>query len=403
MDEKMKILEMLDAGKITPEQASELIKAIGDREPAASGANHNHHGSHSHHSSHSHSEIPRHNNGNGARPQSGEGKGLGIDEIAADLRVKLGSLAKEWEPKVKEIAGVVAEKTVDFADKVTKEVTKAVEPKPAERQQSSAAQSGMRSEPARPITPTARPGQLSERSFELVVPNAGSELVLAGFNAPVTVKGYNGDKITAKITYKAKQPNADIGLISYGNKFILNYDAAAFSEVGIDAYVPEKLFGIVNISNINAVLHASSISTEVFSVSTTGGKMELSRICAADGRLDAVNSVVTVSNLDIKNMKLETGNAPINLSMTDFTNFNDYMWTIETSNGRISANIPSTPSLGYRIKAASALGTVKLGLTNMEYSQNSAAHVEARSANFDTCAKRVSISFESSNDSIVIN
>ena len=438
MEDKMKILEMLDAGKITPEQASELIKAIGAEitptpeirggsqvPPQGNAGPSEAHTAQSGQRMHgSYGGDISHQNNNGPRnSQSGDARGF--DEIASDLRDKLGGLAKEWEPRLKVIAGAVAEKTVDFADKVTKEVTKAVDSRPSERSSSSAGsqggstQSGMRTEPARSST---RPGQTFERSFELIVAGTSSEFVLAGLNAPVTIKGYNGDKISAKITCKPKQLGADIALVSYGNKYILNYDAAAFLEVSVDAYVPEKLFSIINVSTTNALLHVSNIGTVSFNgassegsaiyanidadrldISASSGKLELSGVSGKVGRIDAVNSVISAVNLDIEDMKLESSNAPINLSITDYTNFNNYVWNIETSNGRIFANIPSTPALGYSIKAASALGSVKLGLTGMEYSLNSASNVEARSANYDTCTKRVNISFETSNDGIIIN
>ena len=55
------------------------------------------------------------------------------------------------------------------------------------------------------------------------------------------------------------------------------------------------------------------------------------------------------------------------------------------------------------LPAASALGSVKLGLTGLSYTLNSAANIEARSVNYDSCAKRVRVSFESSNADIIVN
>ena len=422
MEEKMMILKMLEEGKVTPEQAAELLKAVSADSPAPDtrenaqsrppqpdfghfaphtprtpDTRHTHHTSHAPHSA---SDTPLPNSGGPRAPHSSESKGLGLDEIAADLRVRFGELAKEWEPKVKSFAGTMAEKTAEFADKVAK----ATEPKPgAGHPHGGGFAQEVRQTMGDPPAPARASGHNIERVFELTVTGASNELIIAGQGAPVTIKGYNGDKISAKVSCRPSRHDAGISLVSHGDKYILNYDETDFNSVAIDAYVPEKLFGIVRISTDNALLRVSGVSAESVSVSGTNAKIEVSDIYAKSGSIDSVNGAISAVNLDIENMKVETSNAPINLSITSFAKHREYTWLIETSNGRIFANIPSTFDLGYHVRAASALGSVKLGLTGLSYTLNSAANIEARSVNYDSCAKRVRVSFESSNADIIVN
>ena len=409
MEEKMAILKMLEEGKISPEQAAELIKAVGASadaagptpgpDPRANSRRTAHTPPPSHGGSgHTHrtpDDSPRQNYSGGRPP--GEHKGLGLDEFAMEMRDRFGELAKEWEPKLKSFAGQVAEKTADLAERVAK----ATETKPS----SHSSGGGFSSEPRSSVSHGASGafGATVERTFELGVGGVSNELVLAGQNAPVTIKGYNGDKISAKISYRPRRPDADVSLVSHGNKYILNYDDTAIHALAIDAYVPEGLFRTVRVSTNNAPLHVSNIRANSFTASSTDNKIDLQNIVSDMGVIDATNGIISASDLDIENMKLETSNAPINLNMSNYAKFSEYTWQVETSNGRIFANVPSTPDLGYHIKAASALGSVKLGLTGLSYIQNLGANIEARSVNYDACAKRVRISFESSNAEIIVN
>ena len=392
MEEKMMILKMLEEGKVTPEQAAELLKAIGAPEgarqekPNAGGPS-----AYSHHVPHTESETTRPNHNGPRAPHCAEPKGLGLDEIAADLRVRLGDLAKDWEPKIKSFAGVMAEKTADLADKVAK----AAEPKHGGEHRG---QSGK-------TVPEAHSsyGSTIERSFEITVSGSSNELIISGMNAPVTIKGYNGDKISAKVSYRQRRHDADISLLSHGDKYILSYDDSAVSYLGVDAYVPERLFREIRVSNNNGPLRVSGVNAESFSADCSNAKVEVSDICAKSGVIDSANGAVSAVNLDISDLKLEASNAPINLSIASFAKHTEYTWSIETSNGRIFANVPSAPGLGYHVKAASAIGTVKLGLTGMSYSHNTASIAEARSVDYDSCSKRARISFESSNADIIVN
>ncbi|MCL2616937.1 MAG: DUF4097 domain-containing protein [Defluviitaleaceae bacterium] len=434
MEEKMAILKMLEDGKITPEQAAELIKAVSSSAEASAGTHsnsqqqhtqphHTPHAYHTHHTSHTYhtppspaDDVPRQNYSGARPPGDSTSKGLGLDEIAADLRDKAVELAKEWEPKVRTIAGVVAEKTADLADRVAK----AAETRTTSH--SSGFTESLRSAVPHGTTAHTPSSATLDSTFELAVHGASNELILSGLNGPVTVKGYNGDKISAKISYRPKRLGADIALVSHGNKYILIYDDTAFHAIAIDAYVPDKLFRTVRVSADNAPLHISGVSTasfsaeltnvtatitginaESFGVNGVGGRLEVVDITAKSGNIETTNTAVSAINLDIENMRLETSNAPINLSISNYVKFREYSWLVETSNGRIFASIPSTPDLGYYLKAASALGSVKLGITGLSYTQNTASSVEARSINYDTCAKHVRISFESSNADIIVN
>ncbi|MCL2618009.1 MAG: DUF4097 domain-containing protein [Defluviitaleaceae bacterium] len=184
---------------------------------------------------------------------------------------------------------------------------------------------------------------------------------------------------------------------------MLNYDETAFSAIAIDAYVPERMFRAVRVSCEGGSVAVSNVCADDVSIQTAGGRADVSDVSGRRGLIESEGGAISAVNLDIENMKIETNNAPIQLSITNLSKYGEYTWCVETGNGRIVASLPSAHGLGYHVKARSALGGVKIGLTGLSFLHNMPANTEARSANFDTCATRVKLDLENSNEDIVIN
>jgi len=242
-----------------------------------------------------------------------------------------------------------------------------------------------------------------DRSFEIGVTGFSNELVLVALNGPIVVKGYNGDKISVKVSCRAKRHDADIRLVSHGDKYILNYDDTAFTALAISAYIPERMFRSVRVESVGGAVTAASITADEFTAYGSGARVEAAGISAKKAVIESENGEISCVNIDAETLRVETSNAPISLSITDITKYTDYSWHIETSNGRILANVPSEPGLGYRLRAQSALGTVRAGLTGLAFSLNAPSNVEATSANYGSCKKRVNLTVESSNADIILN
>jgi hypothetical protein len=96
-------------------------------------------------------------------------------------------------------------------------------------------------------------------------------------------------------------------------------------------------------------------------------------------------------------------NGGITVNMSAFREYNEYIWDVESSNGKLSMNLPTTPELGYYVKAHVTLGQIRLGLTNLNYIINTSAMTEAKSINFDACPKKVKFALEGSNAPLQIN
>lgn len=389
-NEKIMILKMLEEGKITADEAERLLGTVG-KESAHTGSG----------ASTSYSRQNTNNSAGTGGASTGGSAFTGFDEFTNDLGRKFETFARDMEPKLQKFTEVVAEKTVNVADKISKSFASETVSRPV---------------------PTGSFGPGMEKNIEMIVQPGYNELSLSTANGDMLIKGYNGDKITAKLFYKPRRAGAAIDMIKLGGKYYLNYNEDDFEKVSVDMFVPEAMFQVVNLSNINGRLDVSSIKTDHFvaanangstrvaslvcdsiKMDCSNGMLDISGIRGGNAQIENFNGSIEANDIDVSALKLIGGNGGINVSVAYLRTYSEYVWAVEASNGRLNMNLPTLPELGYHIKAHTTLGTVKIGLTNMNYISNSHSFTEARSIHFDSAAKKVKLSLETSNGPLVVN
>lgn len=429
-NEKMMILEMLQNGKINAEEAARLLSAA-ETNAAQPQAPQTSPGTSARASAPAPKTGPVYspaygpNNGPAPREARGGAATPASGSFSDELSRKFDTFIKDIEPKVQKLTETVAEKTVRAADRISKafsspasDVSARPVAAPAQGAFYTPAAGAVKSVSAAPPVGSGA----VESNIEIRVGSANSELNLTGFNGSVMVKGYNGDKITARLTTRPKRPGARAELMTLGNKYFLNYDENDFNEVSIDAYVPETMFYVVKISSANGQINAQTLKTSFLEADNVNGGIEISGVTAENVKIDAQNGDVrltgvtaqngsaesfngnlSASGLDISKLSLSTFNGALNLNMTGFKNFNDYTWSVESSNGKTTLFLPSAPDVGYHIKARAALGDIKIGLTGISYIANEKSYAEAKSFNYDAARVRAKLALETSNASLVVN
>ena len=407
MNEKMQILKMLEDGKISAEQAARLLEAANPgtvpapdrKKPALDKQQY----------SQRTSEAPRtetsYSNSNG-RQKTASGSGS-FDNFTDELGKKFEAFRKDFEPKLQKFTAAVAEKTATAADKISKTM-------------SEAGQSGGGA-PKRAAAPGFSSG--TTKNIEMHVTSGDNELNLSAFCAPLMIKGYNGDKISVKLMYKAKVSGARIELVTLGSKYFLDYNADEFSMVAVDAFVPEYMFYSIKASVDNGELSLSSINAEYVDLynsncnvtasgitckylkieSGNSREMRLASVAAEKAIIENFNGNIVCDGVDVENLKLATFNGLITMNVAAFSKYSDYSWMVETANNRLQLNLPTAPGLGYHICASTTLGNVRLGLTGMNFLINTKNRTEAKSINYDSAAKKVNMSLETSNGDLILN
>jgi DUF4097 and DUF4098 domain-containing protein YvlB len=159
----------------------------------------------------------------------------------------------------------------------------------------------------------------------------------------------------------------------------------------------------VFISNSNGATEVKRIGATSIKLDINNGKLVLSELTAEKGIFENFNGTTEGYAIDIKNLKLTGFNGGLSLNIGGFAYYTDYTWVLETSNGKMSLNLPTLPELGYYIKAHSSFGSIRIGLTGLSYTANETTYAEAKSIHYDRASKTVRLSLETSNGALVVN
>ena len=423
MTEKLRILKMLENGQISATDAAQLLQAVdggGAAHPPPPAPFAPPPPAHSYAPPPPPHPTPPPSSGrydgytnNGGRPHHGSGA-TGFD----DLSRKFESFAKDMAPKAKNFMESLADKIDGAASKISAEFSGG---HPGGHSPHVGGQTHRPHTAAKPHTPA---GGVVEKNIEMPVETGGyNELSLSGLNGEVRVKGYNGDKITARLVYRAKKAGAaHIEMVKLGGKYFLKYEPDDFHLVTIDTFVPERAFSVVKVDGVNCQIDCSSLaasemrftnanggtrlaglSANNIAAESSGGSFSVSNISAASATIENLNGPMDTDELDIANLKLSNYNSPLSIIMSKFARHAEYMWSVETGNAKLSINLPTMPDLGYHIKAHAAMSEIRLGLTGLQFLINEPSLVEARSVHFDSAAKRIKMAVETSNAPLVIN
>lgn len=394
-NEKLKILKMLENGQISADEAARLLQSLdGAITPPTP----------------PHTPPPRPHTGhgnNGRPPTDGASSSHSFDDFGR----KIEDFARDMAPKVKKFAEVAVGAIAGVTEKVSDSLSGSHSPTPPHRPSSG----GQHHAPS-PSSPRPPKGKTIINVEELVEAGSHNELNLSVLNGPISIKGYNGDKITACISYEAKHPGASVKLEKLGGKYFLNYDSNDFNSVSIDAYVPDSAFNVVKLDSVNGSINCSSITANDIHIDSVNGAVSLTRLSAKNITSDTSNGALILSNIvaeyskiehingatdivepDIANFKVSNCNGSTSVVMSDFKQYSDYNWDVETSNSKLTMYMPTMPNLGYHVKAHTSMSEIRLGLTGLQFLINEPNFVEAKSISFDTAAKRVKLAAETSN------
>lgn len=367
-DERIIILRMLEEGRISAEDATKLLDEI-----SKDGVN-----------------LDTHNNT----------EDTFLETFTYDLGRKIDTFTKGFEPKFHKITETLVEKTANLADKIAKSMPTIEVPK--------------RNKQAN--------RNILEHTFEIRVQETYNELALSSFNGDVRINGYNGNLIKAIVKYIPKSGGANIDLLKLGEKYILNYNEDLFESVSIYAFIPKSLFNNIDIQCTNGIAYVNSIKVEylllnnlnnnselkdieagIVKIDANNGSLKVTNLICKSGKFEISNGKLNITNFDIENLFISAFNSNTNIDISKFNKFNGYTWNIESFNGKIYINIPSTPDIGYYIKAQTSLNNVNIGLTGLDYILYFSSYVEAKSVNYDVIFKHVSISAETTNAPINIS
>jgi predicted membrane protein len=114
------------------------------------------------------------------------------------------------------------------------------------------------------------------------------------------------------------------------------------------------------------------------------------------------NGIFMATDTDIQEFEVEGFNSQATVSMTMFREFDEYIWSLEASNGSLKVLLPSAPAVGYHIKGSASLGDIKIGLTGITYILNEKSNAEVQSFNYSSAAQHVKLMLSTSNGPLIV-
>lgn len=418
-DERIMILKMLEEGRIGADEAAKLLGTIKEEseepKPSVKATETK--------KSTEKSENSQTNNStnNTTTSSASSSKNINFDElgrtlgsISKNVAQKVGIFAKEMAPKLQTMTETLVEKTVSVTDKISKSVATPPPAKPTPPPVTTPM-------PAKPVTKVVQKGKTKEKSCEIAVNTSSlNEFYITSKNGSVYIKGYNGDKITAKITYTSASDN--IQLSQSGSRYYLDYDDSEFADISIEAFVPSRLFKRIHIITKNSKVSLDDNNSEEIVIETMSGDISLKNLVSnyvkavtdkgeiileniSSGSLEVVtaNAKIDATSLDVQKLKMETDNSPISYKILSLKKYTNYNWRISTSNANMRVNVPISEDVGYDIKANTSLNRVSTGISGLQYVYNESNYIEAKTLNFDKSHKKVKLELDTSNAPITIN
>jgi DUF4097 and DUF4098 domain-containing protein YvlB len=270
-----------------------------------------------------------------------------------------------------------------------------------------------------------------------------SQLKLLGKNAKVEIKGYNGDRLRITCKFNPKRQDAQVFVNEEKGSYEVLYDYNAMRSMAIYAEVPQSilvenihgesknghldLYGVkcrhahlltknssIRIENTNceeivartrnSAIKAERLTADNIDFETSNSKIDVHDTTANTARLTTSNSKVVTEDCDIKQLFIKTSNAGIKMDSIFMGTAAQGNWDTEriveahTTNGGVSVYVPR--DVAAAIQASTSNGRVDSEIPNMLMSEISKNYISGRNASYDRAAKKAKINVSTTNSTI---
>jgi len=269
-------------------------------------------------------------------------------------------------------------------------------------------------------------------------------LKILGKNAPVEIVGYSGNAIKVEVKYQGKRGNAQVYLSEEGGNYELLYDYNAMRALGVECYVPNVMIGHlhgesknskVELRNVsandvelltrNSKIEIEGVSANNITAKTSNSKIEMEKTKAKIARLTTSNSKIETEDIDVEQLYLKTSNSGIKVenpvidSVAEGSSLSaagsqyppgdfraasitakERVIEATTSNGGVEVNIPQ--GMAVKLQASTSNGRVECKLNDLVVNEISKNFLSGKSVNYDTAQNRVKVNINTSNSTVRI-
>ena len=265
-------------------------------------------------------------------------------------------------------------------------------------------------------------------------------LNLLAKNAPVVIKGYSGDVVSIEVSYAPKKRDASIGHRTDDGLFELVYDYNAIRWLGISCLVPREMLKQIHAETKNSSIVLENVNAQSIVAMTTNSSIQLENITCSTVYAKTSNSTISADNVLATTVDLLTSNAPIktaglkadaarlhtsngqvknvNIDVIDLSiktrnasiktelfalnsqNSQEHVVDAQTSNGKIVIEVPN--GIAVDLQASTSNGSIKHDLSNFVADEFSKNYLKGKTSDYSNFPCRARLALNTSNASIKI-
>jgi len=258
----------------------------------------------------------------------------------------------------------------------------------------------------------------------------GDTLDLQALNGNIVVKKHLDNTVVIKS--RVRSSNNDIEALqtfsSVDGVTTLRQNNIANMSISLEVYIPQLRFKTIRLVATNGKVYVEDAVGERLEVSTTNGHIEIMGATVDSVDLKSRNGKVNASYVIAKEIVLETSNAPVDIkhvktgkiqaltknarvnieNIQNFEGVEEIQLELKTTNAPIKINFNDMEPRGYKIKGRTTNGSINILIPQLTYHNVNRAgiggsFVEAESLNYGAMLEKVSVLAESTNSSIEIS
>jgi len=269
-----------------------------------------------------------------------------------------------------------------------------------------------------------------------------SLLELHGKNDRIEIHGYDGDNVQIQCSYDARYPDADVLFSDENGKVSLLFNDKEFRSVQVLCQVPwahinqliavtknDKIYvsginaGDISLTTKNDPIHIEKINCDNITVSTKNGGIKARAITGTVVHFETTNSKITTEDIQAQTLNIITTNSGIRTTAIDAVNImikttntglkledtflgcNNLFWDGErsieayTTNGGVRFIVPD--GVGLNMEAGTSGGKVTCEVP-LYGSINEKSYIKGESINYATAGRRLNLRLKTTNASIKV-
>jgi len=176
------------------------------------------------------------------------------------------------------------------------------------------------------------------------------------------------------------------------------YAKSSNGRVKVESIRCSNLEGYTN----NAAVKLEKVKVETITLETTNGKIDLEDVSAHSAKLHTINGKIELENADITNVFAKTTNGALKFGLANYADAWSEVHVIEgkTTNGGISLDLPR--EIGVKLEASTTNGQIVCDMQDTIFGEVSRKHINGSNQLYESADKRINVKLNTTNGAVKI-